>query len=187
MIAYLFGKVQATSGNYLILNVGGVGYKIFYTFKKSYTDGDACELFIHNQIREDASDLYGFDSLPELEIFEKLISVNGVGPKAGVAIMSIAEPDRITSAIIQEDVAFFQAVSGIGKKVAAKIILDLKGKIAGLAGFEFQNLTKENDVAEALTALGYKNLEISAIITKIPTEISSSEEKVRWCLKNLTK
>lgn len=188
MIAYLSGKIVVQRGSYIILGVAGVGYKVQYTFKKNVGEGTECELFIHNHIREDSSDLYGFDTLAELELFEKLISVNGVGPKAGMAIMSIAESDRIVSAIISEDTSFFQAIPGIGKKVAAKIILDLKSKVSGLSEMgDLQSLTKSSDVADALLTLGYKSSEIGSIMTKIPAEITSSEEKVRWCLKHMAK
>lgn len=188
MISYLSGKIIAERESYLILDVGGVGYKV-HCARGSLSAGESkCELFIHNHIREDSNDLYGFKTIEALELFEKLISVNGVGPKAGMAIMAMADASRIIEAIISEDVAFFQAIPGIGKKVAAKIILDLKSKVSGLAGMgTFQNLTKSNDVADALLALGYKSNEIGMIMTKIPADISSSEDKVRWCLKNLAK
>lgn len=188
MIAYLNGKIVVSRQNYLILNVGGVGYKIFSNLSNLVNQDNPIELFIYEHIREDINDLYGFGTIDELEIFQKLILVNGVGPKAGMAIMTMANPERISHAIIAEDVSFFQAIPGIGKKVAAKIILDLKSKISDLeSGDIFGHLFESDDVANALATLGYKNSEIAGLITKIPSNIKTSEEKIRWCLRHISK
>jgi len=193
MISYLKGKVKLFKWGLIILDVHGVGYKIVVNpqiaIKNNIVDtGEEVEFFIHEHIREDADDLYGFITYQELELFEMLISVNGVGPKAGMNIMSFAKSDRIVSAISTDDVGFFTNISGIGKKAATKIILDLKSKVSGDKNINVLSRGGDsNDLFDALARLGYKNSEIAAIITKIPADIMDLEEKVRWCLKNLAR
>jgi holliday junction DNA helicase RuvA len=187
MIAYLAGKVVTVRLNYVILDVDGVGYKVFYTFKKMPESGSEIEVFVHNHIREDASDLYGFDTIDELELFEKLISVNGVGPKAGMAIMACSSSERVIEAITKSDANFFKMVPGIGNKVAAKIILELKSKVTNTKDEDILGSMKwDNEVYDALTALGYKKEEIAKFISNVPAELKN-EEKVRWCLRNMNK
>jgi Holliday junction DNA helicase RuvA len=193
MISYLKGKVVLFKFNILILDVNSVGYKIMVNpaidLPHNITQNNAeIELFTHQHIREDSSDLYGFLSYKELELFELLISVNGVGPKAGLNIMNSSTPERIIQAISSDDLAFFTSISGIGKKVSAKIILDLKSKISGDKSVSGILKTDEaDDVAEALITLGYKKAELQGIIQKIPADLTSLEKKVTWCLKNLAK
>lgn len=193
MISYLKGKVVLVHWGFLIVSVGGVGYKIFVDpqikIAPNIIDTQAdIELFTYNHIREDVSDLYGFLSYQELELFEKLISVNGVGPKAGLNIMASAPIDRIIKAITSDDMSFFMAISGIGKKVAAKIILELKSKISTDKSINIiGKMDDSNDLEDTLEALGYKKSEISGLITNIPVELVKIEDKVKWCLKQLAK
>lgn len=186
MINYLNGKVRLIKSNFLILDVSGIGYRITVSPELPVKENDNLELFIHEHIKEDADDFYGFKTWEELELFEKLISVNGVGPKAGMAIMSSSKPEKIISSIISDDLSFFTGISGIGKKVAAKIILDLKSKLSGLDGSNiiFAN-EDENDILDALISLGYKRSEVAMIVSSIPTEVTTDQEKIRWCLKAL--
>jgi len=192
MIAYLSGKIIIEKPGFLILDVDGIGYKVFISQlfengqRKTYNG--STNLFIYQNIREDTNDLYGFATFEELDLFEKLISVNGVGPKAGLTVMSSADPDRIISAILSEDLSFFKAISGIGNKVAAKIILDLKSKISGLDGSGvISQADLGDDVVDALVSLGYKQIEIQRALTKIPSDIELPEDKIRWILKNFKK
>lgn len=188
MIAYLKGNVILIQNNHVILEVSGVGYKVSINEKISVKAGDQLELFVYNHIREDCSDLYGFCSYDELLLFEKLITVNGVGPRVGLSIMSISDADKIVSAIIEENVAFFQSVPGIGKKVAAKIILELKSKLSALKTDSLiSKMQDSSDLIDALNSLGYKGNEITQIISKIPSDLKDVEQKVRWCLKNMAK
>jgi len=193
MIAYLKGKVVLFKWGFLIIDVGGVGYRVSVDPQLNIPNDivdtqKEIELFIHQHLREDSSDLYGFLTFQELELFERLISVNGVGPKAGINIMSAGKTDKIIQAIVSDNLGFFTAISGIGKKVAAKIILELKSKISSdksiniLAGGN-----DAEDIVDALLGLGYKNVEISKVIGEIPAELKDTEEKMRWCLKNLAK
>lgn len=193
MISYLKGKTIHARFGRLIVETGGVGYRINVDPQIKIPNncvqiGYQVELFIHEHIREDAYDLYGFLSYQELEMFERLISVSGVGPRAGINIMAAADTEKIYAAIEHSDVSFFTAISGVGKKVATKIILELKSKMtdsdneAVLIGSE-----SSNDVVEAMASLGYKKSDISKYLTKIPANIVKTEEKIRWLLKNLRK
>lgn len=180
------GKIVVSKPGFIILNTGSVGYKIFVNNIEA--NNEKCELFIHQHLREDADDLYGFKNFPELEIFEKLISVNGVGPKVAMAIMTISASEKIIEAIISENISFFQAIPGIGKKVAAKIILDLKSKVSNLSGENIiAKINSEDDVSDALISLGFKKQEISKVLAHVPAKIKNSEEKINWCLRNITK
>lgn len=193
MIAYLKGKIIQARFGQLIVETGGVGYRVNVLpqidVPENSVDAEyTVELYIHEHIREDAYDLYGFITYQELLLFQKLISVSGVGPKAGLNIMSQADGDKIISAIENSDVSFFTAISGIGKKVAAKIILELKSKISDSENETIiLGMEKSNEVLEALTGLGYKKSDISPLLTKIPSDITKTEEKIRWVLKNLKK
>lgn len=188
MIAHLKGQIIASKNGFLIIETGGVGYGVSVDAAIVKKNGEEYELFIHEHIREDCYDLYGFPTFAELELFEKLISVNGVGPKAGLNIMSTGSADKIISAIVSDNLGFFTAISGIGKKVAAKIILDLKSKLSGDHNINVLSGDVESeDLVDTLTQLGYKRPEISAVMTKIPENTKTLEDKVRWCLKNLAK
>lgn len=184
MIAYIKGKVVLDHLNFLIVETGGVGYKVFVLPGMGAKKGENVKLFTHQNLKEDISDLYGFARFDELEVFQKLISVNGVGPKAGMAIMSQADAGKIASAIESEDISFFVSIPGIGKKVAGKIIIDLKSKISvaeasGILG------GGDSDVVEALISLGYKKAQINKIIFKMPKDLKNDQDKIKWALKNL--
>lgn len=186
MIGYLKGKSVVSKPGVLILDVSGVGYKITVPPQANFLEKEEYELFIHHHIKEDVNDLYGFEKYEELELFEKLLSVNGVGPKAAMTIISMAPSDKIIDAIISEDSKFFESAPGIGKKVAIKIILDLKSKISNLK--YSGNISEGNqDIYDGLEMLGYKKQEIDKIIGGVPKELKTSEEKIRWALKNLAK
>jgi len=188
MISYIKGKIILERPTFLIVDIGGVGYKISIIPKLDLKVGKEVRLFIHQHIREDASDLYGFITFEELELFEKLLSVNGVGPKAAMTIISLAPTAKIIKAIVSEDSNFFQSAPGIGKKVAIKIIIDLKSKISGieLSAAISSGRVKE-EVIDGLIILGYKKPEIDKVVSEMPIDLKKSEEQIRCCLKNLSK
>jgi Holliday junction DNA helicase RuvA len=190
MISYLRGKILIKKEDFLILEVNNVGYKVFVTghVVKIINDDKRkdIDLFIHEHIREDSDSLYGFSTYPELELFEKLISVSGVGLKVGLIIMNMSDTGRIINAIINEDVTFFTAISGVGKKVAAKIILELKTKLnSDQATNIIGKMNESNDLIFALENLGYKRNEVQELIVKIPANLVSFENKIRWCLQHM--
>lgn len=188
MISYLKGKIILVQSGFIILEISGVGYRVNINERIPVKVGDEKEFFTYNHIREESNDLYGFNKYDELLLFEKLITVNGVGPKVGQLIMACSSADKIISAIVDENLAFFQAVPGIGKKVASKIILDLKSKLSGIqANSIIGQIDNSGELVEALTSLGYGPGEIQRVIIAIPKDIKSFEDKVRWSIKNISK
>ena len=163
MIAHVRGKIAEKFGNALIVDVNGVGYEITVPTP----DFEACNLdeerkfYTYHQVRENAEELYGFSSLTAKKIFELLISVQGVGPKAGIAILSLAEAEEVRNAIANADTAFISKASGVGKKSAERIIVDLRDKVGipsryGATEAKFAKANNEPDEAlDALIALGF--------------------------------
>lgn len=191
MIAYLKGSILKKTDKDLILDTGNIGYRLFTTKKllSEVSENDELEFFIHSHIREDTFDLYGFQSSEELNFFQKLISVNGIGPKVALEIMS-TNANKIKSAIINEDLAFICQIPGIGKKTAQRLILELKEKIEV---DDLENLSREHghidvsaheEVIDALNKLGYNKGEILQTLKKLPTKITATEEIITFFLKN---
>lgn len=168
MISRISGAVIFSDPRYLIIDVNGVGYKIF-----TNTDGqigNEVTLWTYLAVRDSALDLYGFATREELELFELLISVSGVGPKTGLNIMNAASLPTLVHAISQEDTSPLVKTSGIGKKVAEKLILELKGKLpdhlVNLGG-KGVGAHHDNDAIEALKALGYSFDEARAALKEV--------------------
>lgn len=166
MLAYLQGTIQLIQPlkKYLVLVVQQVGYKIFVpaVVLNQVNLGDSAELYLHHVVREDASDLYGFLSWADLEVFEQLISVSGVGPKVGLALLSELSADAIVQAISTGDRALLTQVSGVGKKIADRLIVELKTiDITPMEG----GLTQT--VVEALQQLGYSSSEIRLVVQQL--------------------
>ena len=131
MIAHIRGKITEKFGNSLIIDVAGVGYEITVPtpdFDAVMLDEEK-KFFTYHSIRENAEELYGFSSLMAKKLFELLISVQGVGPKAGIAILSLAEPEEVRNAIANADTAFISKASGVGKKSAERVVVDLRDKV----------------------------------------------------------
>lgn len=181
MIAYLKGKVVNNGANFLVIDTGGIGYKVFTT--SNAKKGETVELHCFHQVREDASDLYGFAKTEDLNIFEQLIQTSGVGPKMALNLVGGIGRAKIISAISKGDPAIFKTVSGVGNKVAMKIVVELKNKISD-GDFD---LMQEDDTIEALLALGLKRREILPYLQKIPENLTKTEDKVRFVLRNVGK
>lgn len=187
MIAKLKGKIEYSKNNYVVVDVNGVGYKVFlsaYTFGKVAGMSDV-DLFIHTYVREDTLALYGFLNSEELDMFELLISISGIGPKAGMGILSIATPKTIRTAIINEDASILTKVSGIGKKTADRVILELKNKVADLPAGEKEEVSVDADALEALTTMGYTITEARDALKAVPQDIKDVGARVKMALKNL--
>lgn len=189
MIAKIKGKIEYLKNGYAVVSVGNIGYKVFvsaYAFGKMASAKDV-ELFIHTYVREDTLALYGFLTREELDMFELLISISGIGPKAALGILSIASPKEIHTAIASEDSSILTRVSGVGKKTAERVILELKNKIPVISGEEGKEVMADKDAIEALTSMGYSVTEAREALKLVSKDVEDIGEKVKAALKNLGK
>ena len=185
MYGSLTGKVTAHLEQRTLIEVNGVGYFVHTGAWQPIGD---ITCFVYHQVREDASELFGFQDLATLDLFEKLISISGIGPKAGLAILALGEVKRIKQAIIQKDTAFLSSASGIGLKAAQKIILELEKKLGSVSEFSFDEIdTTHRDILEAMQSLGYRPSDISPWLGEIPSEISDLNAQIKWVLQRLAK
>jgi Holliday junction DNA helicase RuvA len=189
MIARIEGKVLFAGPSFLIVDVGGLGYKVFVTGQalEAARREDRASLWTHLAVREDALDLFGFEDRQELELFEMLIGVPGIGPKSALAILNLMPVSTLRSAIASGETAYLTKVSGIGKKSAEKIVLELRDKLGAAAGESDDASFKEKEEAlEALVALGYSLRDAREALKKVGDEHSTLSEKVREALKVLS-
>jgi|SRR3989344_3572935 len=191
MIAFLEGTVEFKAEKFVILNIDGTGYKVFLgqeTLRKTPERGGSIRFWTHQHVREDSLDLYGFLSYSELDLFETLIGISGIGPKSALGVLAIAPVDTLRKAIASGDTSYLTRVSGIGKKMAEKIVLELKEKLAGKGvTVEAPELKEEADALEALISLGYSQREAREALSSVPQEIISVEKRVREALKKITR
>lgn len=193
MIAYLKGTVLNKRKNYLIIEVAGVGYEVYVTQKlfSEVVTGQPIEIYTHQYIKEDALDLYGFKTLDELELFELLISISGVGPKSALGIMGIATAEELSSSIARGDASMLTKVSGIGRKTAERVVLELRDKMATLnfeavaAGAGATAVAAQSDEIDALMALGYSLQQAREALRQVDPSITKSGERVREALKKI--
>ena len=175
--------------NFAVVDVSGIGYKIFltpYIIGKISGNGEG-EFFVHTYVREDTLALYGFLNQDDLEMFELLISITGIGPKAGLGILSIATPKTIKTAILNEDSSILTKVSGIGKKTAERVILELQNKIADISEGEKGEAVVDSDSIEALVTMGYSLTEAREAMKQVPEEVKDIGQRIKLALKNLGK
>ncbi|OQY26484.1 MAG: Holliday junction branch migration protein RuvA [Anaerolineaceae bacterium 4572_5.1] len=180
MIASISGKITHKADDYLVVEVGGIGYQIFVPrpYPEQVHRGESISLQTHLVVREDSLTLYGFSNQEEVEFFTLLLGVNGVGPRSALEILSTHPPDTIRRAVIHEQGEIFQQVSGIGKKTAQKILLHLEGRVTTQDGLDrFVPASDTNtEVQEALVALGYSILEAQAALQSIPNDAPDDVE-----------
>ncbi len=193
MIAQIQGTIEYIQNNYIVVNVNDIGYQIFvtnFTLQKISLK-EKIKLYTFTYVREDTLALYGFLKLAEKEMFELLISISGIGPKAALGILSIAEPKTIQAAILNNDVSILTKVSGIGKKTAERVILELKNKIENISiedsDKESKNIIGNAEAVEALQAMGYTSSEAREALSSIPTDIEDVGMKIKLALQNLGK
>ena len=189
MIGYLSGEVKFLFGDGCILDVHGVGYKIFVNGSETLTVGDAAEFFIHTAVREDAITLFGFKDAATLEFFELLLTVSGVGAKTAQGVVSKISAAEFARAVTMQDSKTLTRLPGLGKKSAERILLELKGKVRPLAeNFPAQPAATQSnefdEAATALDALGYTQAEISAAFAQAPPN-STTEELIKFALRRL--
>lgn len=186
MIAHIFGKVTEKFSNSIIIDVGGVGYELTVPT----LDYDAATLdeerkfYTHHNIRENAEELYGFSSLAAKRLFEMLITVNGIGPKAAIAIMSLGTAEEVRNAIANNDISFVSSAAGVGKKSAERVILELHDKVGSASSDDYirHNINKHDEALDALMALGFQLKEATAALEKIDSSLPTSE-RIRLALK----
>lgn len=185
MISYLNGLVRSKNGNTVLLVVGGVGYSVMVpqSLLSEFVLEQEVELFVKTYVRDDHIALYGFASPDVLSMFELLTTVSGVGPKMALAVFDVHAPSDIHRAIHDERVEAFTAVSGIGKKNASRIILELKSKLGSEASLATLTGAQSHELVEALGALGYGPREIESMIRGVPTDMVL-DEQLKLALKN---
>ncbi len=185
MLIHLKGTILDTFDKYIVLDVSGVGYKIYATTETVLNGhtGQEKSLWIHHAVREDSEDLFGFSTKEELDFFELLIGISGIGPRTALGILNVTTIGALKKAVSSGDTSHLTKVSGIGKKNADKIVLELKGK------FDLEdnapNESGDIDVIEALQSLGYSQNDARKALKEI--EGGTTQEKIKQALKILNK
>jgi Holliday junction DNA helicase RuvA len=189
MISYIEGAIIKKADKFVVVQTGGLGWRIYVsneTMNKLPQIGQKTNLYCAQEIKEDSHELYGFLVEEELYFYELLRKVSGVGPKSALAILALAPSKMVASAIASENVAFLAKVSGVGRKTAEKIILELKDKIQKMEPSKLAT-DKDLDVLEALQTLGYSTREATQVLHSLPKDLEGTEEKLREALKFLGK
>ena len=190
MIAHVFGEVAEKFLSSVIIDVGGVGYEVHVSALDydAATLGSHIKLYTHHHIREQDQSLFGFSSLSAKRLFELLLGVQGIGPKAALAILSLAPSEQVRSALANGDAGFIQKAAGVGKRSAERVIVDLKDKVGLPSGnyaavsVEMQPLVQD-DALDALMALGFSLQDASEALKDVPVDMAT-EQRVRLALKS---
>ena len=189
MISSLKGKLARIMGNFVEIEVGGVGYLVFVgaSYFKRHNEGEEVKVQTYMAVSENDMALYGFETYEDLDLFKMLISVSGVGPKTAAGILSEKQSGEIVKAIGEADVDFFKKLKGIGLKTAQRIIVDLKSKIGGLGELNLREETPlmEDDVTLSLRQLGFEKKEIERVLKLMPKDLLAVEEQLGWCLEHI--
>jgi len=194
MISYLKGKILNKGVGYVIIKVGEIGYQVFINSAMfaELDIGQEIELYTHQYVREDALDLYGFKSMEELEMFELLLSISGIGPKSALGVLSIANVDHIKESIASGDPSLLTKVSGIGRKTAERVVLELREKIRQTRlrqGYGGQaagsGAIVSGDEIDALMALGYSMSQARDALRAVDAKIKDSGERIKQALKKM--
>ncbi|HEX9153514.1 MAG TPA: Holliday junction branch migration protein RuvA [Candidatus Saccharimonadales bacterium] len=191
MIATLTGKVAEKIGDLVVIDANGVGYGVLVTnedFGRLAT-GNSAKVYVHEHIRENSYDLFGFVALDTMQLFEQLLNVNGVGPKMALSVLSVGSAGEVRRAIACGDTKFIQQASGVGKRVAERIVVDLKDKV-GLVGVDLSStgmlqsdtLLRQDEAVEALISLGYSAQDAAAALAQVPADLST-EDRIKQALK----
>jgi Holliday junction DNA helicase RuvA len=189
MIAQLRGKVLEKDGDGLVLDVGGVGYAVMVPAADhgSAVTGEELHVYIHEHIREDAHDLYGFSNLPSKRFFQQLLSISGIGPKVAIGVLSAASLPQLQQAIAGGDADVFKGISGVGKKTAERIMVELKGKVEnpGLTDTAGGPVGGSDPAYQALLGLGYTANQAAEAVAQIPHDITDEQARVKAALKQV--
>ncbi len=193
MYDYIRGEVAETGKDYAVVEAGGVGYHIFTTAQSllHIKTSETVKLYCHFVVREDAHSLYGFAAPEEKEMFIKLTGVSGIGPRVALSILSALKVGDIAAAVITSDESAFEKISGVGKKTAQRIIVDLSGKITssdaaiGTGGLAAASADKETEAISALVALGYNRSEAIKAVSSVKNLGDTAEELILMALKRM--
>ena len=185
MIGHIEGTVRKVAEGYCILSAGPVGYKVSATGQtlSALRSGSFAALWTHLAVRENALDLYGFFSEEELRFFELLLTVSGIGPKSALAILDIATVETLRAAVSQGNASYLTKVSGVGRKTAEKIVLELQEKVGVAPSSTVSIIAGDAEALEALCALGYSTQEARDALRKVPPEIERAGDRVREALR----
>ena len=189
MIATLEGKISEKLGDLVVITCGGVGYGTYVSFEDygSLNAGESAKLYIYEHIRDNSHDLFGFRQLGTKQLFEQLLSVNGVGPKMALAILSVANSAQVRAAIAAGDTKSITQASGVGKRVAERVVVDLKDKV-GLAAsdtateFLTASANPNDEALQGLVALGYSVADAAKALQKVDSKLSAAE-RIKAALK----
>ncbi len=195
MIASIHGTLEMCKADSAIIRVGGFGVRVFApssTLKRLNETGMEVTLYTHFQVREDGMALYGFSSEEEREAFERLITVSGIGPKVALGLLSVMDAPTLYKAIADEDQQRLALAPGVGKRVAARLVLELKGKLPSLAALggtgAYTSGKTQTEVLEALIGLGFSNAEAQAALSKIPQDQSLTlEQQITLALRSFSR
>lgn len=191
MIYSISGIVAGKKEGFVVVEAGGVGYKIFVSVQTHLTipkAGEGVHLFCHLQVKEDCHNLYGFLREGELSFFEKLITVSGVGPKSALAIMALASVRDLGAAINEGKPELLTRAAGVGRKIAERVVLELRGKLPVLHSEDtVRQMESDMDVEEALIGLGYSRLEVKRVVGEVGKTVMGIEARLRAALKLIKK
>ncbi len=186
MIEQLTGKITYKSANYAILNVSGIGYKVFTTPDVLAKVGVAEQtLWTHLAVRENSLDLYGFLAQSDLKFFELLLSISGIGPKSALGVLATADTETLKNAISTADTGYLTKVSGIGKKSADRIIIELKDKVGKVQSSNF--LKEDADALDVLVSMGYQTSDVREVLKSLPCTLKGTSKRVKESLSLLSK
>lgn len=188
MIYRISGIVAEKGSNFAVIDFGGVGFKVFSDQRtlKSLAPGERAELFSFLHVKEDALDLYGFRTAAQRSFFELLISVSGVGPKSALAVFEVGEIKEIAAAIHEGRPDLLTRAPGIGRKIAERIILELRSKVQSAAPEAVvQKMESDTDIEEALVGLGYRRDEARQALKKVDAKVVKLEDRLKAAMKVL--
>lgn len=191
MIAYIKGKIIYKGKTWIIVNVNNVGYKVFVNekFLDDSNKGDEVELFTYQHVREDAVSLYGFRLMEELDLFEMLLSISGIGPRSAISVLAVSSVADVKESIALGDSSLLTKVSGIGKKTAERVVLELREKIDYIAPKDRKHddvsASSSSDEIDALIALGYSLQQAREALKQVDPKIKSSGERIKQALQRI--
>ena len=187
MYNYIIGKIVERTGSYIVVDNNGIGYTVYTPNPYAFQDEDKdYKIYLYQQIKEDEHLLFGFKTEEEKDLFLKLISVKGMGPKMALPILATGSISGIVDAIERENILYLKKFPKIGEKVAKQMILDLKGKMGNINTLDLQDANNYDELIEVLKGLGYKDKEFKSILPQVDSSLSI-EDQVKEALKLLLK